>query len=101
MTAIEQTAYLSAAQCLMEQPSVFDNRTSHYDDLIYAHSKTGLYSHYSAAFLPFHRMYVRVYEQKLQEVCHYEGMQPYWDWTLVCIICSSKVYCALTAFTKC
>ncbi|KAJ9143377.1 Tyrosinase central domain containing protein [Pleurostoma richardsiae] len=66
----------------MHHPSIFHRDTSFYDDFIFAHSKTGVYSHYAAAFLPWHRMYVHVFEQSLRRKCEYNGPLPYWDWTL-------------------
>lgn len=77
-----QSAYISAVRCLMHHPSIFLEETSFYDDLIFAHSKTGSYSHYAAAFLPWHRLYMHVYEQALRQKCEYTGALPYWDWTL-------------------
>ncbi|MCJ1352127.1 MAG: hypothetical protein MMC33_002111 [Icmadophila ericetorum] len=39
-------------------------------------------SYFSAQgyFLPWHRMFVYLYEKALREECGYTGYQPYWDW---------------------
>lgn len=76
LNSSSQHAYISAVICLMHHPSIFQEDTSYYDDFIYAHSQTGRYSHYAAAFLPWHRMYVRTFERALQEKCEYRGAQP-------------------------
>ncbi|TID18549.1 Guanine nucleotide-binding protein alpha-2 subunit [Venturia nashicola] len=78
----QKAAYISAVKCLMQQPSYFHENTSFYDDFIFAHSQVGHVAHYAAAFLPWHRMYVHVYEKALRTHCGYEGTWPYWDWTL-------------------
>ena len=72
----ERTAYISSVQCLMHHPSMFRQGTSYYDDFILAHSLTGSYSHYAAAFLPWHRLYMFVYEQGLRQKCGYRGPFP-------------------------
>ncbi|KAK8041678.1 hypothetical protein PG993_006201, partial [Apiospora rasikravindrae] len=76
----EKRSYIMAVKCLMAHPSQFVAGTSYYDDFIYAHSKTGVYSHYAAAFLPWHR------------IINHRGRDwtgwltstslSYWDWTL-------------------
>ncbi|KAI1335926.1 hypothetical protein F5Y15DRAFT_220817 [Xylariaceae sp. FL0016] len=77
----DKHAYISAVQCFMDLPSNVRDGTSAYDDLVLAHAQTGSYSHYAAAFLPWHRLFVHVFEETLQEKCGYEGAVPYWDWT--------------------
>ncbi|KAL5343831.1 hypothetical protein BJX70DRAFT_393253 [Aspergillus crustosus] len=39
-------------------------------------------AHNAAPFLPWHRLFVHIYEALLQEYCDYNGPMPYWDWTL-------------------
>nr|A0A142I737.1 RecName: Full=Tyrosinase-like protein phomQ1'; AltName: Full=Phomopsin biosynthesis cluster protein Q1' [Diaporthe leptostromiformis]AMR44289.1 tyrosinase [Diaporthe leptostromiformis] len=77
-----QAKYISAVQCLMYLPSVHKEGTTLYDDFVFGHSKTGSYSHYAASFLPWHRMYLHVYERALRDHCGYSESLPYWDWTL-------------------
>ena len=61
----------------MDLPSVFKEGTTLYDDFVYGHSKTGSYSHYAASFLPWHRMYIHVYERALRYHCGYSESLPY------------------------
>lgn len=74
--------YLDAVLCLMQKPSLLHPGTSRYDDFVYGHITTGQFSHYAAAFLPWHRYFLRVFEQTLQSECQYKGSLFYWDWTL-------------------
>lgn len=76
LDSYQQGAYISAVKCLMQQPSYFQGNTSFYDDFILAHSKVGYIAHYAAAFLPWHRMYMHVYERALRTHCDYEGTFP-------------------------
>lgn len=36
----------------------------------------------SGFFLPWHRVFVHLYEHALQHECNYSGTQPYWNWAL-------------------
>lgn len=76
MSHSHQAEYISAVKCLMDLPSVFNAKTTLYDDFVYGHSKTGSYSHYAASFLPWHRMYIYVYERALRHNCAYQGPLP-------------------------
>ncbi|KAH8912448.1 Di-copper centre-containing protein [Coniochaeta sp. PMI_546] len=81
LTRDEQTIYIASVQCLMGLPSQVREGTSRYDDFVHAHSLVGVKSHYAAAFLPWHRLFVHSFERVLREECVYEGPFPYWDWT--------------------
>jgi hypothetical protein len=55
------------------------------DDFVYAYYRANLQTPLepgNAAFLPFHRTVVRLYDQALTNECGYRGPFPYWDWTL-------------------
>ncbi|KAF4914776.1 Tyrosinase ustQ [Colletotrichum fructicola] len=82
LSAADKKSYILAVKCLMDLPSIFDSQTSHFDDFTYAHITAGGSSHYAAAFLPWHRMFVHTYEQTLRQKCQYGGAQPYWNWVL-------------------
>ncbi|SMQ51023.1 unnamed protein product [Zymoseptoria tritici ST99CH_3D7] len=82
LSSDQQLHYIDAVSCLMRQPSAVDPRTSLYDDFIYTHLKAGSYSHYAAAFLAWHRLFIHHYEQTLKSACGFKGQLPYWDWTL-------------------
>lgn len=53
-----------------------------YEDFPWVHQHYGSYSHDSAAFLPWHRYFIQVYEDTLREECGYTGTLPYWNWVL-------------------
>lgn len=56
---------------------MYKEGTTLYDDFVFGHSKTGSYSHYAASFLPWHRMYIHVFERALRYHCGYSGSLPY------------------------
>ncbi|KAH6635990.1 hypothetical protein F5144DRAFT_161778 [Chaetomium tenue] len=76
-----QTQYINAVLCLKTKPSEIGLNTARYDDFPYVHTHLDKSIHTVAMFLPWHRMFVQVYEQALVN-CGYTGPMPYWDWTL-------------------
>lgn len=38
--------------------------------------------HFTGFFLPWHRYFVKHFENSLRDKCGYNGTTPYWDWTL-------------------
>ncbi|KAJ7476987.1 tyrosinase central domain protein [Mycena galericulata] len=87
MTDPQRTAYIDAVLCLMSLPSIFSpgevpGAKSHFDDFIAVHINQTLNIHISGIFLPWHREFVHLYEQALQQKCGYKGTQPYWNWPL-------------------
>lgn len=76
LTAADQHNYLQAVQCLAQQPSRLTGNTSRYDDFVRIHGLLGLVTHYTAAFLPWHRFFVHVHEQELRGCSGYTGPQP-------------------------
>ncbi|CAK1367117.1 hypothetical protein CB0940_10441 [Cercospora beticola] len=64
LNAKERKAYTDAVLCLKTKPS-----------------RIGLI-HFVASFLPWHRYFLSLYETALRQQCSYEGLVPYWDWTL-------------------
>ncbi|KAL4886261.1 hypothetical protein BJY04DRAFT_213793 [Aspergillus karnatakaensis] len=77
----ERTSYTNAVNCLTIKPSQIGLETTRYDDFAYAHSMLNNEIHNVASFLPWHRLFVQVYEDALKE-CGYTGSATYWDWTL-------------------
>lgn len=74
-------------QCLLDSPSKLNTIQypaviSRYDDFIAVHVNYTFSIHLDAIFLPWHRGYVRLFEQALQEECGYNSTLPYWDWPL-------------------
>ncbi|KAK5988388.1 Tyrosinase ustQ [Cladobotryum mycophilum] len=78
----EQETYINAVLCLMYKDSKHDRGSSRYDDLAYAHVLESSGTHDAAAFLPWHRYFLHIYETTLREECGYHGGLVYWDWTL-------------------
>jgi tyrosinase len=75
-------AFIRAVQRLASKPSRLGLRnTSMYDDFVYVHTQIVWQVHHHAISLPFHRYFVHVFEQVLQNEGGYDGLMPYWDWT--------------------
>ncbi|KIK65510.1 hypothetical protein GYMLUDRAFT_357660 [Collybiopsis luxurians FD-317 M1] len=87
LSVTEQENYVSAVQCLAQKPSIFTvdpsttNSTSLYDNFPEVHVVLNNQIHHVAAFLPWHRYFVHLYEKALQ-ACGYIDNAVYWDWTI-------------------
>ncbi|ETS76937.1 hypothetical protein PFICI_10811 [Pestalotiopsis fici W106-1] len=77
----EKQEYLDAVKCLFNSPpkANITGAKNRYDELHWVHIHQSNIIHGVGAFLPWHRYYMRVYEQVLQTECNYTGGQPYWD----------------------
>ncbi|KAJ5012447.1 Tyrosinase ustQ [Colletotrichum sp. SAR 10_99] len=60
----QKSSYIEAVKCLKDTPSL--------DSEI----------HFVSSFLPWHRWFLWLYEQALQNDCNYDSTVPYWDWSL-------------------
>lgn len=81
----ERIAFTDAELCLQRTPSRLDpmyNSRSYYDDFIVVHINQTLGVHDDAVFLPWHREFIHLFEQALQQQCGYTGSLPYWNWPL-------------------
>ncbi|KAH8602017.1 hypothetical protein B0O99DRAFT_680168 [Bisporella sp. PMI_857] len=78
-TAAERTSYIDAVLCLAKKESRIGLPTTLYDDFAYVHNLLNLQIHGVAAFLPWHRYFIHVYELALKD-CGYTGAAMYWDW---------------------
>ncbi|KAK1979541.1 hypothetical protein LZ30DRAFT_751360 [Colletotrichum cereale] len=78
----EKLDYIEAVKCLTHAPSVINSNGTIHDDFAFVHSKHAHSTHGKAAFLPWHRRFISIYEKYLQDKCSYTGTLPYWDWTL-------------------
>ncbi|KAK1993426.1 Di-copper centre-containing protein, partial [Colletotrichum falcatum] len=78
----ERLDYIEAAKCLARTPSVITGNGTIHDDFAFVHYRHALSTHGKAAFLPWHRRFISIYEKYLREKCSYTGALPYWDWTL-------------------
>ncbi|CAD6885944.1 unnamed protein product [Tilletia controversa] len=87
LTNEQRQKFISATWCLTTRPSMLagaktntnGRRTSLSDDFALVHTRLFYSIHYTAAFLPWHRWYLRARELALQD-CGYDGPFPYWDW---------------------
>ncbi|GAW20959.1 hypothetical protein ANO14919_104720 [Xylariales sp. No.14919] len=77
----EREEYLSAVKCLYNASSELVGKGSIIDDFTWVHIRAVKAAHDYAAFLPWHRMLLHIYEQKLRQHCGFKGQLPYWDWT--------------------
>ncbi|OLN85068.1 Grixazone synthase 4 [Colletotrichum chlorophyti] len=78
--------YIIAVKCLQAKPSrtpasEAPGAKTRFDDFVATHINQTLTIHYTANFLSWHRYFVWLYEEALQNECGYKGTQPYWDWS--------------------
>jgi tyrosinase len=86
LSAGAKLRYISAVKCLMKKPSKLDpveypGAKSRYDDFIVVHMKQTPFIHGTGNFLTWHRYYMATFEDTLRNECHYNGTQPYWNWS--------------------
>lgn len=91
LTAQERTDFVSALKQLKTVKSPYDTSLNYYDQFVYWHLKAfycmgggmnGMYpAHQNPAFLPWHRVYVDLFERALRTVSGKDITIPYWDWT--------------------
>lgn len=48
--------------------------------------------HWTAYFYTWHRHYTWLYERALQDVCDYNGTQPYWDWSSTSTVAAHPLF---------
>ncbi|KAF6813124.1 amino acid transporter [Colletotrichum sojae] len=77
----EKSDYLQAVKCLMTSPakSGITGAKTRWDELHSCHVEQSNFIHGVGAFLPWHRLYLRLHEYLLQSECGYKGALPYWD----------------------
>jgi tyrosinase len=61
---------------MMEKDSLFEDGTSRYDDFAYSHVFEGTVTHYAAAFLPWHRYFIHIFEEALRKECDFHAALP-------------------------
>lgn len=97
LRADERAAWINAVKCLAKSPHnpkivpvvdpaislipSLNTNSSYYDDFVYIHMDLNVLIHNTGFFLPWHRLFVQTFEDKLRSICGYDGVQPYWDWT--------------------
>lgn len=85
MSGDERIAYTDAVNCIMNQPSQLDatlypGATNKFEDYAAIHIARSLNVHVSGFFLTWHRLYLQVWYNDLQQTCGYAGPMPYWNW---------------------
>lgn len=92
LTSQEKADFVNAVKLLKATPSPYDTSLNYYDQFVYWHYKAfycmggmgmdGMYpAHQNPAFLPWHRVYLDLFENALQQVSGKPITIPYWDWT--------------------
>ncbi|KAH9011802.1 Di-copper centre-containing protein [Lactarius pseudohatsudake] len=56
--------------------------SSYYDDFVYLHMDLSTKIHFTGEFLPWHRWFLYAFEETLKYRCGYQGVSPYWNWTI-------------------
>lgn len=89
LTAQERQEYVGAVLALKSAPSPFDPQLSYYDQFVawhlslypcaLAHDMTR--AHGGPMFLPWHRLFLLLFEDALRQVSGKPITVPYWDWT--------------------
>ncbi|EKD21315.1 uncharacterized protein L3040_000650 [Drepanopeziza brunnea f. sp. 'multigermtubi'] len=86
LTHDEKMAFIDAELCAMALPNITDwpGSTTRFDDFQAAHQQGtnttyGDIIHYTAQFLPWHRLQLHVHETMLKTECNYTGTMPWWD----------------------
>ncbi|KAK1854057.1 hypothetical protein CCHR01_03250 [Colletotrichum chrysophilum] len=81
----QKSSYMEAVKCLKDTPSRLSSDSgsaSLYDDFANVHRQLDSETHFVSSFLPWHRWFLWLYEQALQNDCNYDSTVPYWDWSL-------------------
>lgn len=85
LTQSEISSFFDAIKCLKSKPSKYDpslGSTSIYDDMVYIHIISNDAAHKVAAFLPWHRQFLSIFENLLRKECKYNASLPYWDFAM-------------------
>ncbi|KAI1324256.1 hypothetical protein F5Y16DRAFT_412166 [Xylariaceae sp. FL0255] len=80
----DRTAFVNAIKCLMRKPSAgsqYPGSQNRYEDLVAVHRDMLPNVHQTSSFLPWHRYFVWVFQQMLQEECGFTTPLPWWDET--------------------
>lgn len=85
LSATEKAAFTDAILAIKTTPSPWDANLSTYDQFVLWHRDAFacdlMAAHMGPAFFPWHRMFLRLFEQQLQRVDPGVTL-PYWDWTI-------------------
>ncbi|KAF9553546.1 tyrosinase [Agrocybe pediades] len=81
----EKQDYIEAVQCFQSKPAInptIKASKSRFDEFQSYHISIADSVHFVGQFLPWHRLFLKYYEEALRNECEYSGAHPYWDWTL-------------------
>ncbi|KAF8802289.1 tyrosinase [Phlegmacium glaucopus] len=84
LSNVEKANYIKAIKCLQSRPprhQHIEAVKTRFDEFQALHIDVADRVHTTGHFLPWHRSFVRLYENALRDECDYEGATPYWDWT--------------------
>ena len=85
LSAAERQAFVNAVLALKRKPSPWMMGLSVYDTFVLWHRDIFAcslhFAHHRPLFLPWHRMFTRLFEQQLQAIEPTVAI-PYWDWTV-------------------
>lgn len=81
----DRKAFTDAINCLASKPSQLDPNEypaaiNRYFDWAVVHVNYTRVVHLDGFFLPWHRLYIHLFEQDLKEQCGFQGTVPYWNW---------------------
>ncbi|KAK5991853.1 Tyrosinase ustQ [Cladobotryum mycophilum] len=99
LSAQEQHEFTHAIKCISKAPSSWAPNRTVYDDIAVLHGGIGSWCHRSACFLPWHRHVLSVIETILRDRCDYQGLIPYWDWSIDWMdLANSSIWDSTTGF---
>ncbi|KXT05546.1 hypothetical protein AC578_3684 [Pseudocercospora eumusae] len=77
----DKMAYIDAVQCLARTPpqAGIAGARNLWDEIQFAHIRNQNFIHGVAAFLPWHRYYIKAFETLASRHCGYNAGLPYWD----------------------
>lgn len=82
LTLAQQQQFLKGIN-MMKQAGSKSGHSNLYEDFVAVHWDNVQYAHNVAAFLPWHRWYLKQFENTLQQLLNDNTFAlPYWDWTI-------------------
>ncbi|KAI9105539.1 hypothetical protein DFS34DRAFT_16743 [Phlyctochytrium arcticum] len=83
LTDAQRKEYLSAVQCLRKPGSGQNGTSTMFGEFAQLHdiATKNNWAHGYPVFLPWHRIYIGLYEYALRTLCSYSAPFPYWDWS--------------------
>ncbi|TFK23844.1 Di-copper centre-containing protein [Coprinopsis marcescibilis] len=82
LSPLQKISFIHSVQCLQTRPAMNPSHpavVTIWDELQYIHVRFAHSTHIVGQFLPWHRQYVKTFENLLRESCLYLGPLPYWN----------------------